>query len=233
VDTDGDGIGEPVATFRKPVTSSVAAIATPQTDDEFDGSALGLQWQWNANPSPDWASLTARRGWLRLRSVAGTPSTKSVFSQAAVLLQKTPAEEFVASARIDGNALAVGERAGVVVLGRDTASLSVVRRESGLALVRSMGAGVDASGADVDGELERLANGVVTLRATFSKGGVVRFDVDGDGVKFVDAGEGFTARPGVWVGARIGLFAYRGALGAKTSLPGHADVDWFRIESVH
>src|SRR5436190_6481635 len=41
VDTDGDRIGEPVAAFRKPVVSGAADIATPQTDDEFDGSTLG------------------------------------------------------------------------------------------------------------------------------------------------------------------------------------------------
>jgi beta-xylosidase len=93
-DPDGDGVGEPVPTFRKPIVGAPAEA--PQASDEFSGKALGLQWQWNANPSSAWSSLTARPGWLRLMSTPSPPLARSVFDLAAVLLQKVPAEEFTA-----------------------------------------------------------------------------------------------------------------------------------------
>jgi len=36
--------------------------------DEFDGTCLGLQWQWNHNPDNDYWSLIKRPGWLRLEN---------------------------------------------------------------------------------------------------------------------------------------------------------------------
>jgi beta-xylosidase len=41
------GTGQPVMTHAKPVAG--APLSAPPTSDEFDGPALGLQWQWNAN----------------------------------------------------------------------------------------------------------------------------------------------------------------------------------------
>ena len=233
-DPDGDGVGEPVAAFRKPVAG--APVATPQTSDEFDAGALGLQWQWNANPAAEWASLSARPGWLRLNSVSRPAATKSVFGLSAVLLQKLPAEEFTVSARIDAKGLAVGERVGLVVLGRDTSSIAVHRNARGLVIVESLGKGVDADGIDVDnpdapGSRDVLPTSVVTLRATFDRDGRVRFEADAGAAKLVHRGPGFVIRPGVWVGARVGLFASdQGAPGAKAATRGYADVDWFRIE---
>jgi hypothetical protein len=53
-------------------------------------------------------------------------------------------------------------------------------------------------------------------------------------VKFVapfDA-PGFVARPGVWVGARIGVFVSGPGAEAGTAPRGHADFEWFRVFSV-
>jgi beta-xylosidase len=233
-DPDGDLVGEPVGTFRKPVGG--APIKAPQTGDEFEGGAIGLQWQWNANPSPDWASLSARPGWLRLASVSAPASARSVFDLSAVLLQKLPAEEFTVSARIDATRLAMDERAGLVVMGRDTASIAVRRRAHWFAIVRSTGKDVDAAGADAEApeaaQSEGVSpTGVLTLRATFSRGGRVRLYAIPDGGKPVERGPEFIARPGVWVGARVGLFASRqDAPGRGVAARGFADVDWFRVE---
>lgn len=232
-DPDGDGVGEPVPSFRKPIVG--APVEMPQTSDEFEGRAIGLQWQWNANPSPAWTSLTARPGWLRLTSVSAPPSAGSVFNLAAVLLQKVPAEEFTASASIDAKGLSPGERAGLAVMGGDTASIAVRRDARGLVIVRATGKGVDVDGADAEvadpGSNDVLPTSVVTLRATLDKSGHVLLDAFADAAKLIDPGPGFVVRPGVWVGARIGLFASRTPpVAAKAVAPGHADVDWFRVE---
>ncbi|HEY5807073.1 MAG TPA: family 43 glycosylhydrolase, partial [Povalibacter sp.] len=61
-DPDKDGKGEPVLRHRKPDIGKTYPPAAPQTSDEFTAPTLGLQWQWNANPQADWASLTASPG---------------------------------------------------------------------------------------------------------------------------------------------------------------------------
>ncbi len=85
-DDDGDGKGEPVSVHRKPRMPSPQPITAPATSDEFDRPALNRQWQWNANPRPEWASLTARPGFLWLASVPapatrndGTPAPNSLY----------------------------------------------------------------------------------------------------------------------------------------------------------
>lgn len=237
-DPDGDGVGEPVPMFRKPVKEPAVSMTIPQTSDEFETTTLGLQWQWNANPSARWTSLSARPGWLRLHAVPRPESAKSVFDLPNVLMQKTPADEFTVSARIDAKALGLGERVGLVVMGRDTAFIAVHRNPHGLVVIYSRGKGVDAGGRDEEsflgGEpLDVLPADVVTLRARFEKGGRVRFEAHSNERKLVDPEPGFVARQGVWVGARIGLFTSGPEKVASGSRPGRADVDWFRIERFH
>ena len=101
-DPDGDGIGEPVDVHPRP-----AGVGRPdgdgvQTSDDFSAGQLGLQWQWQANPSPAWSSLAARPGHLRL---AAQPAGSNLWSSPALLLQKLPAEHFVATASIDATSL--------------------------------------------------------------------------------------------------------------------------------
>jgi beta-xylosidase len=46
-DFDHNGIGEPVYVWKKPDIPGDHPIRAPQTDDEFSGPALGLQWESN------------------------------------------------------------------------------------------------------------------------------------------------------------------------------------------
>jgi hypothetical protein len=48
-----------------------------------------------------------------------------------------------------------------------------------------------------------------------------------DGKSFHALGKVFTAREGVWVGAKVGLFSL--ATGETPQL-GYADIDWLRFE---
>jgi hypothetical protein len=60
-----------------------------------------------------------------------------------------------------------------------------------------------------------------------SAGAVCRFSYSNGGADFSPIGEPFTARPGRWIGAKVGLFAVRNAPGGEY---GYADYDWFRVE---
>ena len=53
-DKDGDGIGNPVQTYRKPNVGKTYAAVNPQTSDEFTEKTPGRQWQWQANPRAEW-----------------------------------------------------------------------------------------------------------------------------------------------------------------------------------
>lgn len=55
---------------------------------------------------------------------------------------------------------------------------------------------------------------------------ICEFSFSRDGKKFEALGEGFKAKAGIWIGAKVGLFAL-GPMEANKR--GHADYDWFRI----
>jgi beta-xylosidase len=63
------GTGEPVASYKKPKLPQAAPAYTPADSDEFNAPALGLQWQWQANPQPNWAFPSSAMGVLRLINV--------------------------------------------------------------------------------------------------------------------------------------------------------------------
>jgi len=245
-DPDGDGIGEPVLAWRKPIAG--APLATPAADDGFDG-ALSLAWQWNANPGDDWASLAAAPGWLRLKSVS---SPANLWETSAILTQKLPAERFSATVRLRLAPKAVGERAGLVMYGADYAWIGLEKTSDGVRLVRVDRPGAATSQpetvavalADAPSEVVlRLSAEPVTvpepppgfspyfpsmLRSVHAR---VSFSYSLDGRSFTPVGAPFVSRPGRWVGAQIGLFAQApsGTPANVATSVGWADFDDFRV----
>jgi beta-xylosidase len=100
IDVDGDGTGEPVLRYKKPNVGKNFPTATPQDSDEFSGTGLGLQWQWQANPGAAWAFPFPQKGLLRMLSVETPEGYKNLWDLPNLLLQKFPAEEFMATAKI-------------------------------------------------------------------------------------------------------------------------------------
>ncbi len=66
------------------------------------------------------------------------------------------------------------------------------------------------------------------LRVRVTKDALSTFSYSTDGLKFTPLGEPFTARQGLWIGAKVGIFAV--GLGQRQEF-GYADFDWFRVES--
>lgn len=54
VDEDGDGIGNPVHSHEIPRESVEGRTYTLTRSDDFTAPQLGPQWQWPANPNPEW-----------------------------------------------------------------------------------------------------------------------------------------------------------------------------------
>jgi beta-xylosidase len=233
-DPDGDGKGEPVLVHRKPDVGRSWPVATPQTSDEFADSRLGLQWQWNANPGPEWASLTARPGWLRLASVPapstrndGSPALHNLYDAPNFLLQKFPAPAFTVTTELDFSHLAADETAGLAVFGYDYALLGVRRTATDTRLVLLINRGAHDSGSQ-EREVAsiNLPPGAVYLRVTVNQDALCQFAYSLDLQKFTPIGEPFAAKADRWIGAKVGLIA---TASADSTQPGFVDFDWFRV----
>lgn len=222
-DLDGSGIGKPVAGGRKP-DLPVQPVSAPATGDEFDGPALSLAWQWQANPEPGWASLAERRSFLRLR--ARPVGGENLYFAPHLLLQKFPARTFTVTTKVDPSRLAPGDTAGLIVLGDDYAWIGV-RWDEEPRLVCNVVKSASSEPVYRGTALARRPMRSLWLRVMVDDGGLCRFAHSADGRRFELIGEPFEARPGRWVGAKVGLFAAR----PDKECGGFADFDWFRVEA--
>jgi beta-xylosidase len=223
----GQGTGEPVMTYSKPASPD-SRITVPATSDEFETSALGRQWQWQANPQPGWASLTALPGSLRLACVPQKSANDTLWSAAHLLLQKFPGPAFVATTPLHFSSYHEGEMAGLIVFGHDYAWIGLRWESDRLQLVvRECRAahdnGRERTVATLPAQTER-----VTLRVTVEAGARCRFSYRFPEGDFSEIGGEFQAVSSYWVGAKVGLFA---ASPAESAARGHADFDWFRVEA--
>lgn len=149
LDPDGDGTGEPVRTYRKPAVPGNVALATPATSDEFAGQTLGLQWQWQANPQPAWYSLTAAPGSVRLAAASRPATYLNLWQVPSLLLQKLPAEQFTATAKLTFYPQAEGEKAGLVLMGLDYAYLGLTYQAGNWQLAQVTCPNADKGAAEV------------------------------------------------------------------------------------
>jgi beta-xylosidase len=226
-DPDGDGTGEPVLKFRKPNVGRAWPVVTPPDSDEFDAPGLGLQWQWHANPQPNWAFPAGPLGYLRVFNVPLPEGHKNLWDVPNLLLQKFPAPEFTGTTRLTFTPRTDEEKTGLLVMGLDYAYLSVRKRPEGLFVSQVVCKDADKGSAEREGAAAPLKSSTVYLRVKVSANAVCDFSYSEDGKSFKPVGEPFTARPGRWIGAKVGLFASR--LG-RTRESGYADFDWFRFE---
>lgn len=218
-DADGNGIGEPVLRQRLRLLIPGTAALVPQTSDEFESSALGVQWQWPANHRQDWFSLAAAPGWMRL--TAQFVSEGKLEQAPNLLLQKFPARSFVVKTLLKFSPAHSGEEAGLVVAGRSSAALALRLAAGKRQLVFRHN--------DVDEALETPDTDRIWMQASVADGGKVRFSFSTDGLTFTAAPHEFQASAGVWIGAKIGIYC----LSRREAPRGHADFDYFRFEPGH
>jgi beta-xylosidase len=230
IDKDGDGKGEPVMTYRKPIPG--ATIITPSESDEFSGQTLGLQWQWQANPKATWMMPYPNKGFLRLFSAKLPDSCRNYWDVPNLLLQKFPADSFTMTTKctFSPNPALEGERTGLIVLGAAYASVSLVKKEKQFQLVYAVCQRADKGAAEEQQVLTTLNSGTCWFRVQVTAGAVCQFSYSTDGITFVTAGSPFTAQPGRWVGAKAGIFCTRST---QINDAGFADYDWFSVTAVH
>ena len=221
MDKDGDGKGEPVMQYRKPAPG---AVATPQESDEFNGS-IGLQWQWQANPKNTWAFITPK-GTLRLFSDLVPDTAVNYWGAPNLLMQKFPAEEFTAVAKMEFKPRLDGEKAGLIIMGMDYAYISLVKKADGIYLVQAVCKQADKKGQEKETVIGRFNANIIYLKVKVDRNAVCNFSYSENGNDYKDVGGSFTAQPGRWIGAKLGVFCTRLT---RTNDSGYADFDWVRV----
>jgi beta-xylosidase len=226
IDKDGDGIGEPVMNYKKPSVKNPSAVKTVQDSDEFNDAGLGLQWQWQANPQSGWAFPTAD-GFLRMFCIKQSDSAKNYWMMPNFLSQKLPAEEFSATVKLKFFPKNINDRTGLMLFGTDYAYISLVKKDSGNYISYVICKNADKGKAEIEFTSEKITGNEIYLKVNIEKGAVAHFSYSTNGGSFRQMPDAFTAVPGKWVGAKIGLFS---SSVTKTNDTGYTDIDWFHID---
>lgn len=236
-DKDGDGCGTPVGAFRMPVAAATGTV-TPQASDEFSSPALGLQWEWHANPQ-DIFGFPSSMGYARVYSHPLDTSAVNLWNVPNLLLQKFPSETFTATARMKVVAKADGNRSGLLVMGWDYCFLALEKQGDRFELLQVTCKDAEQGGREATTTVASLPPSAkyntgatwshecdIELRVAVSEGGLCKFSYSTDGRHFRPAGAPFQAREGKWIGAKVGLASVTPAATER----GWLDCDWFRVK---
>jgi beta-xylosidase len=185
-DTNGDGIGEPVRTFRKPDVGGTFPIATPPDSDEFESIELGLQWQWHANPKNTWAFINPGTKQLRLFSDKLPEGSTNYYQVPNLLLQKLPAESFTVETKMTfvPNENKLNERAGIIMMGRSYASLALEDREDGIYLVYNISDDAQFGNPEEEFFAKKMDGNTIYFRISVTADGVAKFSYSENGQRF-------------------------------------------------
>ena len=239
--------GEPVTTYKKPIHNSQFTIHNPAESDEFNDTKLGLQWQWHGNYDEKFGTATAF-GTYRIYNYKLSEGWKNFWEVPNMLLQKTPADEFTATAKIRFTSKADGQMGGLIMMGLDYSALVVKRVGKEFQLVQLTCKDADKGKQQTETVLATLKPTaedqidykpgihediylrlqVTNAEAGAAHGGkpMVQFSYSLNGKKFQNCGELFQMRQGKWIGAKFGFLSVE--TNAKADR-GWVDADWIRI----
>ena len=237
VDKDGDYCGEPVLKYRKPKTRETVAVVNPVESDEFNLPVMGRQWQWQANYNQTFGMPTAF-GTFRIYNFKHATDAPNLWDVPNMLLQKTPADNFTATAKMRITSKADNQVGGVIMMGLDYAALVAKRVGDEFILQQVVCKAADKGKPETVTEIARLKPsqkdvidykpGIhldIYMRMKVSDGNCT-FSYSLDGKKFRDAGEKFKMKEGKWIGAKIGLVSYEPDGNTDR---GWVEADWFRV----
>lgn len=247
VDSNGDGIGEPVITHTVPVLfteelveqcnvlyreHNVKAVTLPDISDEFEQKELGLQWQWQANPNENWFSLTQNPGSLRLFA-SKSERTHSLFHAPWFLSHLMQQEAFRIVTRLCLMQREMGDRAGIGMMGYQYSYIATEHEKERYVVKKYRGRAIEFSIYDqelveeVCQESCSICGNEIYLCMDVKEGGVLQYSYSEDGIVYTAIGTSEQAVPGGWTGARPGIFC--GNFLGKVSA-GYADFQYYHVE---
>ena len=228
--------GEPVLTYKKPKSNS-NTIVNPVETDEFNATVLGKQWQWQANYDQKFGMPTTF-GTMRIYTHKMDDGAVNLWNVPNMLLQKTPADVFTATAKIRMTSKDQNQLGGIIMMGLNYSALAVKRVGDAFQLVRLTCVAADKGKAEKEDVITTLQpterdkvdyqpaiHEDIYLRMVVSNS-QCRFFYSLNGKSFKEAGEVFPMKEGKWIGAKIGLLAVEPAGQANR---GWVEADWFRV----
>lgn len=226
-DEDGNGTGNPVRSYKNPNVGKSYPVTTPPESDEFNTAELGLQWQWHANYKTIYGFPSGNLGFYRLNCIPRPIEAVNLWGIPNLMLQKFPAPEFTATAKLTFDARFDGEEVGMVIMGTDYGTLSILRNNSKLEIRSLYCKQADKAGKEEIAESRPIDGSTIWLRVQVRNGAECNFSFSADGQTFSSIGKTFKARPGRWIGTKVGFYALRNGV---INDAGSADIDWFRVE---
>jgi beta-xylosidase len=181
----------------------------PEFFDGFNGSALGPEWQWPMNNTPDARVDGGRGGYLTLAPSAAASADEYA---SAVVARRTTSGDYTATVLIDTRGTAAPARAGLSAYGWRDSALGVSADGGKVYVWRREG-----REAKRVGEASIPATDFLYLRMKAEGGERYRFSFSTNGREWTDVG---SAVDGAFIeAARVALTAARGAV----------RFDWVRI----
>lgn len=228
-DLDGNGIGEPILTHKKPWSKRTSEIQTPREHDDFNNGTPGLQWQWYANPSVKWSAQIPGTNYLRLFNMS-KKYEPNLWDVPNLLLQKLPAPNFTASTKVSLTTEwdTPGKTAGLLMMGRSYAYVGIAYhdRKYWVQQIECINA-TDGNSEQIIEEVSLQSNNVFLKMQVVAPNGTCSFSYSENNKKFKTIGQAFNAEKDLWISAKIGVFAVSEH---NVRMGGYADFDWFRIE---
>lgn len=195
VDLDRNGIGEPVYCWKMPVEGT--SPSKPASSDNFDGTELSTQWQFNHNPVDEAWSLSEKPGTFTTHALKADNFVKA----RNTLTQKLMGYKGTASVKMDISGIEEGQHCGLAVMSKQNYLIGIRRNEGKAELYFENNFKVTDS-ISFSGKTVHLQLDFDTVADDF------HFLYSTDGKDFTVFGESFKPRFGNWKGARPALYNY-------------------------
>jgi len=218
-DVGTDMIGNMVWSSRMPIKNNTKFFI--QTDDEFSGKALSVQWEWNYQPRADKWSLIDNPGFVRLYAFIPLPTDKNGINFLSVgntLTQRSmKTDSCEAMIKVELAGMSDGQFAGLCHFAGTYSAFGVRLKEGVLRLV------YDNNGQETEGKT--ITSSTIYLKSCWGINGNSQYSFSTDGRIFETFGKPYKLTWGKYRGDRIGIFCYN-----STEEKGYVDVDWFHYD---
>jgi beta-xylosidase len=204
------------ASVTVPSTAAAAVGTGLVTSDDFNGTSMKLEWQWNHNADNANWSLSARPGYYRIKT---SRTDNSILTARNTLTHRTFGPKCSGRIALDASGMKDGDIAGIAAF-QDTLGFVGVKNSGGaLSIVKYRGGNQESSVAlSQNRAYFRIDMDFTTNKATFFYG------LDSTNWKSIGTDLPMTYTLGMFEGYRFALFDY-----ATKTAGGTADFDWFKI----
>jgi beta-xylosidase len=213
--------GHAVVTYKKPRVGRSYPAETLPRSDEFNETALGMQWGWNHNPDSTKWSLSKRPGYLRLSTVkvvSSLPEARNTLTQRMfTYYDDSIATEAVT--KMDLSKMRDGDVSGLAVF-QDPYAYLGVKQTKGVKYIVMVNNGKVIDSAAMHGS-------EIYLRSVASNStGKASFAYSFDNKKYTRLGNELHMRFSlrIFTGNKFCLFDY-----PTKETGGYVDFDWFRV----